>query len=449
MSDVLQPGACEQILAVIDQAVTVTDPAGRILYWNRAAGQMFGWTAAEAIGRDAAQLLSIPEARSEASAIVDGLADGQSWSGEFLLRRRDGSAFTGLVSTAPVLDATGSATYLVGLVSNVSERVAVERRFQSGFEASPTGWAYMDLDGRLSMVNDALCTILGRSRKELVGRFGHEFVSADDLTERPPALAEIFAGGSGALDIRRRVITGSGAERWIDVTVRLVRDENGDPEYFFGHVQDVTDWLSNQELLAGTTENYKRLFTSVVEALAASHEYVDLFTVGHQRRVERLAAETARRLGLADDAVTGVAVGATLHDIGKVAIPSRILTKPAPLNQAEWALVEQHARDGHDIVAHVEFPWPVPTMILQHHERLDGSGYPDGLSGDAISLESQIVAVADTVDVIVSHRPYRPARPVEEALDLLRSPQGRQLFREDVAEACSSLLREGFRLSES
>jgi PAS domain S-box-containing protein len=445
--EVLQPGTFERLLAVVDQAVVVTDPAGRILYWNRAAEQMSGWNAADAMGQDVAQFLPIPEARADASAVVERRAGGQSWSGEFPLRRRDGSAFSGSVSVTPVLDDAGRVMYLVGLVSDISERVALQRRFQSGFESSPAGWAYLDLDGRLSMVNDALCTILGRSKSELVGRPGYEFVAAEDLSGRPPPLADMLAGGPGTLDIRRRVVTGSGEERWIDVTLRLMRDAGGAPEYFFAHVQDVTDWIRSQELLTTAKEGYERLFVSVIEALSASHEYVDLFTVGHQRRVERLAARTAQRLGLADDAVRGVAVGATLHDIGKVAIPTRILTKPARLNDDEWALMKRHARDGHDIVAHVEFPWPVPTMILQHHERLDGSGYPEGLSGDAILLESQIVAVADTVDVIASHRPYRPARLLEEALDLLRSPQGRQLFREDVAETTTAVLRDGFALS--
>lgn len=451
MSDpeVLRPGTFERVLAVIDQAVAVTDRAGRIRYWNRAAERMFGWNAAEAVGQDVAGFLPVSEARAEASAVVERLAGGESWSGEFLLRRRDGSVFSATVSTTPVPDDAGRVMYLVGLVSDVSERATLQRRFQSGFESSPAGWAYMDLDGRLSMVNDAFCTILGRARDQLVGHSGYEFVSAEDLSERPPPLADMLAGGPAALDVRRQIVTGSGTQRWIDVTLRLVRDAGGEPEYFFAHVHDITDWLSSQELLAGEKVRYEQLFVSVVECLAASHECVDLFTVGHQRRVERLAAGTGRRLGLADDAVRGVAVGATLHDIGKVAIPSRILTKPAPLNDAEWALMRQHARDGHDIVAHVEFPWPVPTMILCHHERFDGSGYPDGLSGDAICLESQIVAVADTVDVIASHRPYRPARPVEEAIDLLKSPQGRQLFREDVAEAAVAVLRDGSASSES
>lgn len=446
--EVLPPDIYERLLAVMAQAVAVTDPAGRIIYWNPAAERMFGWSAVEAIGRDVAQFLPAPEARQDVSRVVERLVGGQSWSGDFLLHRRDGSVFSGLVSTSPVADAAGTVRYLIGLVSDVSDRVAIERRFQSGFESSPAGWAYIDVDGRLSMVNDAFCTILGRSRDELVGRRGEDFVSSEDLAERPPPLTHMLAGGPEAVEIRRRVVTGSGARRWIDVTLQLVRDVGGAPEYFFAHVHDVTDWIQNQELLAEAMESYQRLFVSVVEALGAGHEHVDLFTVRHQRRVSRLAVEISRRLGLGDDAVEGVAVGATLHDIGKVGVPSRILTKPAPLNDAEWALIKRHARDGHDIVAHVEFPWPVPTMILQHHERLDGSGYPDGLSGDAICLESQIVAMADTVDVIVSHRPYRPARPVEDALEFLRGQQAGRLFRADVTEACTGALRDGFALSQ-
>lgn len=340
MSD-LQPATCEWVLGLVDQAVVVTDPAGRILYWNRSAERMLGWSAPEAIGRDVREVLPIVEKCLDGPVKPERSGGGSIWSGEVVLRRRDGSGFPGSVSAASVPDGTGRATHLAWLVSDTS-------------------------DGA--------------------------------LPGRQPPLADMAVPGGDRVEE------------------------------------------------AGTS--YRKLFTSVVEALGASHEYVDLYTAGHQRRVARLAAEIARRIGLEDDAVEGVGVGATLHDIGKVAIPARILTKPAPLNDAEWALMKRHARDGHDIVAHVEFPWPVPTMILQHHERMDGSGYPEGLSGGEISLESQIVAMADTVDVITSHRPYRLARPVGEALDFIEGEEGRRLFRDDVAEACSGALRGGFALAQ-
>jgi len=442
----LDEAVYERLLAAIGQAVVVTDPAGTIVYWNRAAEEMYGWTAREAVGRDVDELLPRADGHMQSSLIVDQRAAGRAWSGEVAVRRKDGSVFPALVSSSPLLDEAGGATHLVGVSSDLSERAAVERRFRTGFEVSPSGWAYTDLEGRFTLVNDAFCAILGRTRDEILGHHPDEFTSPDDLPARATPFAEMLAVSMRTFRTRKRYVTKTGDERWVDVEVHLVQDDNGRPEYFFGHVQNVTGWLRSQADLANAKDRYEHLFQEVVRAVAASHELVDLFTHGHQQRVARLATEIARRLELDDDTCQGIAVGAALHDIGKVATPAQILTKPARLNDAEYALVKQHARDGYNILANIDFPWPVPIMILEHHERLDGSGYPSGLAGDAIHLESQVVAVADTVETIASHRPYQPARPIETALKIIQDQRG-LLFRDDVVDACASAFREGYLLN--
>ena len=184
------------------------------------------------------------------------------------------------------------------------------------------------------------------------------------------------------------------------------------------------------------------LTSAAVGAIAATVETRDPYTAGHQRRVAGIAAAIANRLELDAHEVEGIRVAANIHDVGKVGVPIEILTRPDALRPAEWELVKTHSRMGFDIVAGIAFPWPVAEMILQHHERCDGSGYPDGLHRDEILLGARIIAVADTVEAMASHRPYRPARGVERALEEITRERTR-LFDPDVVDACVQLFAEG------
>ena len=147
-------------------------------------------------------------------------------------------------------------------------------------------------------------------------------------------------------------------------------------------------------------------------------------------------------MGLDDAQVTGVQRGAAIHDIGKIYIPAEILNRPGRLSDIEFALIKPHSQVGYNIVKDIDFPWPIAAMILQHHERLDGSGYPSGLKGDAIVLEARVLAVADVVEALMNHRPYRPALGVESAIEEIGRNSGR-LFDPTVVDACIRLLRSG------
>ena len=155
----------------------------------------------------------------------------------------------------------------------------------------------------------------------------------------------------------------------------------------------------------------------------------------------RLAAAIADELDLDDADVQGIATAAGIHDIGKIGVPAEILSKPGRLSTPEFEIIKQHSQQGHDIVAGIAFPWPVAQMILQHHERLDGSGYPDGLSGEQILAGARIIAVADVVEAMSSHRPYRPAIGTEVALAEIERQRGQQLDA-DAVNACIRLFRE-------
>ncbi len=184
-----------------------------------------------------------------------------------------------------------------------------------------------------------------------------------------------------------------------------------------------------------------------IEMLARAIEKRDPSTFGHQNRVARIAAAIAAEMGLECDRIEGLRLGATIHDIGKLHMPAELLTRPGKLRAIELELIRQHPLTGYEIVKDVAFPWPVAQMVLQHHERMDGSGYPNGLAGEAILLEARILAVADVVDGLSMHRPYRAALGPTAALQEIERMRGRWLDPQAV-DACLRLVREkGFVLA--
>jgi len=189
---------------------------------------------------------------------------------------------------------------------------------------------------------------------------------------------------------------------------------------------------------------YKALDKALIGSINAMSKIVEMrdpYTSGHQTRVADLSAAIARELKLPEDHIMYLYIAALIHDIGKIYIPSDILSKPGKLRDIEWELVKIHAQGSYDILKNIEFPWPVDRIAWQHHERLDGSGYPQGLKGDQILLEAKILAVADVVEAMSSHRPYRAALGIDQALDEITKNKG-ILYDPDVVDACLRLFKE-------
>jgi len=205
--------------------------------------------------------------------------------------------------------------------------------------------------------------------------------------------------------------------------------------------RDLTREKEQQEQLARALETMERAWEQTIEALASTSEVKDPYTAGHQRRVAALAAAIAREMGHPEAFVTGVEKAAQVHDLGKIEVPAELLSRPGRLSPFEFRLVQVHAEAGYRILSKIQLPWPLAEIVYQHHERLDGSGYPRGLKGDQILPEARIIAVADIVEAMCSHRPYRPARSLEEALGAVEEMKGTGLD-EMAVEACQRLFDE-------
>jgi len=193
--------------------------------------------------------------------------------------------------------------------------------------------------------------------------------------------------------------------------------------------------------LRQTLAKLQRTLDQTVEALASVTEIRDPYTAGHQQRVAKIATAIASEFGLPRDMTEGIRVAGTLHDIGKIAVPAEILTKPSALLDMEFGLVKTHSQVGYQILKGIDFPWPVAEAVLQHHERLDGSGYPRGLGADEIIPEARILGVSDVVEAMASHRPYRPAFGIEVALEEIVRGRG-SIFDPEVCDTCLKIFKD-------
>jgi HD-GYP domain-containing protein (c-di-GMP phosphodiesterase class II) len=205
--------------------------------------------------------------------------------------------------------------------------------------------------------------------------------------------------------------------------------------------QEITERKRAEEELQRTLEKLRKTLGSTIQAMAVTVETKDPYTAGHQRRVTDLARAIATEMGLSKERTEGIRMAAVIHDIGKITVPTDILNKPGPLTDHEFGIIECHPRTGYDILKTVEFPWPIAQIIFQHHERMDGSGYPQGLAGEDILLEARVLAVADVVEAMASFRPYRPARGLDKALEEISQNRG-VLYDAEAVDACLKLFTE-------
>jgi len=192
-------------------------------------------------------------------------------------------------------------------------------------------------------------------------------------------------------------------------------------------------------------QDLRETVEGAIHTIATTVEGRDPYTAGHQTRVADLAAAIATEMGLASEQVEGIKMAGVIHDLGKVQVPAEILSKPGKISELEYKIIQTHSQVGFDLLKNIEFPWPIAQMVLQHHEMIDGSGYPQGLKGEEILLEARILAVADMVEAMSSHRPYRPALGIEKALNQIKQDKG-TLLDPKVVDACLKIFKEGYKL---
>jgi len=296
--------------------------------------------------------------------------------------------------------------------------------------------------GRRLQVGDSIGEALGC---EHAGEQGEDCGRASACRRCPARTKslEALAAGTQSTGVVLDIISPSGVRQGYQLSVGPIALADGP-----GVLMTIVEHQRDEQHVRDTVRRLRRLLGGCVEAITRAVEMGDPATAGHQRRVSDLARSIATELGLSARQVDAIRLAAMLHDIGKLAVPSDILTKPAALTPAQMALVRNHAPAGAEILAPIAYPEGLSSIVGQHHERGDGSGYPAGLRGDAICVEARILAVADVVEAMLSHRPYRPAHSLEAVLQELKQQRGRQLDARAV-DACIRLFEDrGYRFPE-
>jgi len=317
-----------------------------------------------------------------------------------------------------------------------------EAKYRSIFENAMEGIFQTSPEGRFLSANPAMARMAGYDSPEdliscITDMATQLYVNPADRTR----FTRIMAEQGTVMDFEVEHHRKDGSTFWALINARAVRDDSANILYFEGTVEDVTARKKAEQRLKESLDNLHRAIGVTIQTIASTVETKDPYTAGHQKRSTDLAQAIAIEMGLPAHTIEGIRMAGSIHDIGKISIPAEILSKPTRLTAIELELIKTHARHGCDILKDVESPWPLAEIILQHHERMDGSGYPRGLKGDEILMEARIIAVADVVESMASHRPYRPALGIGPALREIEENAG-ILYDREVAGVCLKLFRE-------
>lgn len=302
-----------------------------------------------------------------------------------------------------------------------------------------------DMNRRLIYVNPAVEKLTGYSVKELYEQNFIDWWHLDDK-ERIMKLWDGLFEGEGLFGEEFRLITKTGEMKWTLNSWGPLCDEEGFQIGVQGRISDITERKQAEEILRQNYETLHKAFEGVIKVLAKVVEMKDPYTAGHQYNVAELAKAIAIEMGLSKEQVESLTLAAIIHDLGKISVSSELLCKPGKITDTEFNIIKIHPQTGYEILKTVELPWQIAEIVLQHHERINGSGYPFGLTGDKIMLEAKILAVADVVEAMASYRPYRSELGIDKALEEISKYKG-TLFDKKVVDVCVRLFKEkGFIL---
>ena len=338
---------------------------------------------------------------------------------------------------------------LVSISSDVTAEKRAEEAHRSAeaemhavFDLAGIPMMVMDTRGGLRRWNCAFQRSLGYPPEDLRRMTVRDITPPEERAEMLRRLSTVLGGEKASYRLERRLVTVDGETPWFDVSVTPVLGPDGDVVAIIAAGTDVTESRRSKDALVAGQVQLRAALGETVASMGAVVAIRDPYTAGHERRVADLVVAIAEELGLSEDDVNGLRHAASVHDVGKVAVPAEILSMPRRLSEWEYSLIQTHVEVGHEVLAGIAFEQPVAATVLQHHERLDGSGYPHGMRGDDILLTARILAVADVVEAMASHRPYRPALGVGAALDEIGWGAGR-LYDERVVAACQRVVRRG------
>ena len=421
---------------------------GTVKFVNSKTVASFGYSEAELLSIPVLELIH-PEDRDAVIQRYLQKLDGNATPTLHSYRIMHRDSRTQWIEVSSVLIAWENRPATLNLIMDITDRKKTEEALRESeekyrliFEYSPLGHFYFDEKGVIVTCNDNFVKLIGSSKEAIVG-INMLLLPDKKLVE------SIQKALNGDTAFYEDVYHSTTAGKATPVRAFFAPIKIGDKGILGGVaiIEDVTTQKRAEEDLKKSLQQLRRAMQATIQALSQIVETKDPYTSGHQKRTTDLARAIATEMHLPSDQIEGIRVAGAIHDIGKLSIPAEILSKPSKLAAAEYSLIKEHARQGYEILKDVESPWPLAEIVHQHHERINGSGYPRGLQGEEILIEARILAVADVVEAMASYRPYRPALGIDKALEEVEKNKG-VLYDILAADACLRLFKEkGFKIN--
>jgi PAS domain S-box-containing protein len=421
---------------------------GTVKFVNSKTVASFGYSEAELLSIPVLELIH-PEDRDAVIQRYLQKLDGNATPTLHSYRIMHRDSRTQWIEVSSVLIAWENQPATLNLIMDITDRKKTEEALRESeekyrliFEYSPLGHFYFDEKGVIVTCNDNFVKLIGSSKEAIVG------INLLLLPDKK-LVESIQKALNGDTAFYEDVYHSTTAGKATPVRAFFAPIKIGDKGILGGVaiIEDVTTQKRAEEDLKKSLQQLRRAMQATIQALSQIVETKDPYTSGHQKRTTDLARAIATEMHLPSDQIEGIRVAGAIHDIGKLSIPAEILSKPSKLAAAEYSLIKEHARQGYEILKDVESPWPLAEIVHQHHERINGSGYPRGLQGEEILIEARILAVADVVEAMASYRPYRPALGIDKALEEVEKNKG-VLYDILAADACLRLFKEkGFKIN--
>ena len=416
--------------------IFVSDERGNYTDVNEASCRITGYSREELLKMNMIQLIA-PESLADAKdhfrkTVETGEAEGITSFVKKTGEKRFWNIRAAKLDDSSFIGFTRDVTDLV--MSQIALRKSEEEK-ELILNTTRETIVYYDSDLNIIWANRALAERFGVDAEELIG------MNCKDIWQRGKKCDDCVLRKALDTGSQKTGETTSGYGTTFFIRAYPVKDADGKITGVVELCEDITERKQISKKLEAAFGALVRAASDIVSAK-------DPYTAGHQKNVSDLAVAIGKKMGLDDETCTCLKVSGLLHDIGKISIPTEILTRPGKLSDIEFSLIKEHSRNGYNILKDIDLPWPVAEIVLQHHERLDGSGYPNGLKNDQIRLESRIIAVADVAEAITSHRPYREALGIEFALNEIKKNSGR-LYDPAVVAACVDLIEEGYTFENS
>jgi len=445
------------ILENIEEGYYEVDITGNFTFFNDSMCRILGYSQEEMMGMNNRQFTDKENAKKLFKTFNEVYRTGKSTKElDWQIIRKEGTKRFIEVSVSLRKNSSSKPIGFQGIARDITERKKVEESLKKSEEQyrlladnmTEHIWL-MDLYTKKTIyVSPSVEKMYGYTSDEIIKLSLKKFLTAESVqkildffsTEIPKALANLLPYVH-KYSLELEACHKDGHLLWIDNTLSIIRDENGKPAFLLGETIDITERKRAEEKFQQSLENLRKSFGVTIQVLVAAVEMRDPYTAGHQVRSADIARAIAIEMGLAQGKIDGIRLAGSIHDIGKLSIPAEILSKPSKLTNIEFSLIKEHSQSGYEMLKNVESPWPLAEVVYQHHERMDGSGYPRNLKGDEIILEARIMAVADVVEAMASHRPYRAALGTEIALEEIEKNKG-ILYDNDIADACLRLFRK-------